>query len=85
MYILIDAVSKRNMNSATPIKKNTVYYLNPPQKEDCFTKNIISNTEERNSSPDCGMCVYVCVYTVVILWDLQTLMPKYDQKDLIFS
>ena len=65
MYILIDTISKRNMNSTTTIKKNTVHYLNLPQKEDCFTKNIISNTEERNSSPDCGMCVYVCVYTVV--------------------
>ena len=50
MYILIDTISKRNMNSATTIKKNTVYYLNPSQKEDCFTKNIISNTEERNKA-----------------------------------
>ena len=48
------------MNSATTIKRNTVYYLNLPQKEDCFTKNIISNTEERNSSPDVG-CVCMCV------------------------
>lgn len=50
MYILIDTISKRNVNSATTIKKNTVYYLNPSQKEDCFTKNIISNTEERNKA-----------------------------------
>ena len=50
MYILIDTISKRNMNSATTIKKNTVYYLNPPQKEGCFTKNMISNTEERNKA-----------------------------------